>query len=571
VTGVETDFRPADRGCWARHGGTFVRGRAFRDGRPLDAAGIAALVAGAEPDALPGLLAGLNGFFAVVRRGDDRIDVAVDHVRSRPLFYAVHGGRVVVSDDASRVCERLPAVTWDPLAEVEFSTAGVVTGADTLYREISGVQAGEVVTVRGGDGGPAVATDRHARFDYAGTGARGDAGELLDALDSVATAAFERLLRVADGRTIAVPLSGGYDSRLVASMLVRLGADDVVTFTFGRAGNREAAVSRRVASALDLPWEFVEYTPERWREWYGGERRRAYYRRAYDYCSVPSVTAWPAVGELVSEGRLPADAVVVSGDGVVTLGEHVPASFGDGAVSREEFVDALLDVQFGLWEAEPTAAALLRERLGDRFAPGPGEDPVAALQRFDWAERQAKFIVSPEEFADWGLDWWLPLFDREYVDFWERVPLALVREKRLHRRYVDRIFEEVAGDGRAAPGTADGGGLTDAVKARVASSPLSSLVSPVYERLRGDGRDRHPTAGFGFVPRAQFDGLATGGETVHSFKVLELLGRASFDPPRTRDPPVDGLLDFERSAPERVDPGAFPWLCGDTRPADERP
>jgi asparagine synthase (glutamine-hydrolysing) len=60
-----------------------------------------------------------------------------------------------------------------------------------------------------------------------------------------------------------VPLSGGLDSRIIVAMLKRLGVEDVICFTYGKKGNREAEISRQVAEALGYRWYFVEYTKEK--------------------------------------------------------------------------------------------------------------------------------------------------------------------------------------------------------------------------------------------------------------------------------------------------------------------
>lgn len=101
-----------------------------------------------------------------------------------------------------------------------------------------------------------------------------DEKELLRELDQILTSAVGRLIEVANGRPIAVPLSGGYDSRIIVVLLKEMGYDEVIAFSFGLSNNKDAAVSEQVASHLDVPWEFVEYTPEMWHEWFNSEGKK---------------------------------------------------------------------------------------------------------------------------------------------------------------------------------------------------------------------------------------------------------------------------------------------------------
>jgi asparagine synthase (glutamine-hydrolysing) len=81
--------------------------------------------------------------------------------------------------------------------------------------------------------------------------------DLLPRLDKILIGIFERLIRRAQGRTIAVPLSGGYDSRLIVLMLKRLGYRNLLAFSYGLLKDEESCISRAMARSLDIQWQFI--------------------------------------------------------------------------------------------------------------------------------------------------------------------------------------------------------------------------------------------------------------------------------------------------------------------------
>ena len=214
----------------------------------------------------------LNGFYAVVRQTPGLLMAAVDHIRSIPLFYGQKEDRLFLADDAEWVRQQVGDHKMDPLARDEFQLAGYVTGQDTLFPNVKQLQAGECLVVRENADNLQVTTQRYYRFLHTEP-TEYDEKSLRDELDQKALDSVQRLVDYAGGRQIVVPLSGGYDSRLIVTLLRRLGYENVLTFTYGVKGNKESQYSKRVADALGLKWQFVEYTSDLWRAaWQTDER-----------------------------------------------------------------------------------------------------------------------------------------------------------------------------------------------------------------------------------------------------------------------------------------------------------
>ncbi|PSQ00639.1 hypothetical protein BRC94_05245 [Halobacteriales archaeon QS_5_70_17] len=543
---------------WVERDGTYVRGRAVVDGEPRDADVLAEQFARADTDrAFLAALERADGFYAVVSETGEGVRAGVDHVRSVPLYYADG----YVSDSARWLRRQLDDPTVDPVAEAEYLLTMYATGPDTLYRSIRQLQAGEALLA--GDG----SIDTKWYFEYDPHGSLlDDRATLVDRLDDALVAAFERTIAVADDRPIVVPLSGGYDSRLIVLMLRRLGYDDVRAVTYGRPEAPDVRVAEEVADRLDLPWQFVEYSTEKWREWFDASEREAYYRTVDDFDAIPNLAAWPAVRELRRRDAVPADAVFMPGQTAAGVGGHLPEWLPDREqIAFDELIDYALDTHYTLldWD-DPELAARFRGRLRQRIdAPefGPPAAMAAAYERWEWRERQSKFMTQDGRMYEfWGYDWWYPLFDPGFAEFWEGIPLAWRADKRLYEQYVEELYATVAGvDPTTAGRTQDAADslsdrLLTGVKSAVADSPVAVPARSAYRWLqrRQDPRGEHPLGYLGMVPEEQFDRLYTGAESHHTFRTLEALGRISFDPPDESGYPDEVSLDaLERTRSER--------------------
>lgn len=560
------------QGFWHRSGDTVVRGHAFHGGELLRPPDLADLVDGTPFTELPRLVPELNGFYSVVRRAGDRAYLAVDHVRSYPLFLGTTDDGAFVSNDAHSIKERLADPRVDPLLEYEFLLTGYVTGRDTLYPDIAQLEAGSSAVVDASGGDVSVTTSRYSRFEHRPPTDATEA-ELLDELDTVLAGAFERLVEVADGRQLAISLSGGPDSRLIACMLRRLDYPNLVAFTYGRAGNWDSRVATEVARALDIPLAVVRYDHDTWWEWFRSDERRDYYRYAFNFSDLPNIGTVPAMGRLDRTDAIEDDAIVLCGNLTPSENDY-PLALRRAAPSTEaELAEFVVDRMYKYWRwDDERAEAAFRSRIESQldFAGGTGEEVAIAAYK-DWRIRNinAKLMVAPEEYAFRGYDSWTPLWDETYMDFWQRVPIGYRHGKRLHRTHVRELYRDLTGEE-----VTDDRKPTSPIRRieqAIARSPLHRAVRPAYERVedayskltRESPYTRDPVATLGIMSETQFEELCYAyHQNVHPFKALEVLGCVSFDPPRNYAGPVDGVLEMDRLRTEahRTRRESLPWF-----------
>ena len=444
-----------DDSAWrqsANTSGVSLKGQAYLDAKPIDADALASHLNTVETnDALTTALKRLNGFYAWIEQTPGRIRAAVDHIRSRPLFYACIDGRFMLSDDAEWVRHQVGDREMDPIAREEFQLAGYVTGADTLFPNVKQLQAGELLLATQQDEGVRVETHRYYRFLHTEPD-QVDEPALRARLDEVAVASIQRLIDYANGRQIVVPLSGGYDSRLIVTLLKRLGYDNVLTFTYGAPGNKESAYSKRVADALGLRWHFVEYSEALWREAWQTPERWRYQKWASGWNSIAHMQDWLAVKVMKAQGVPEPDCLFVPGhSGDFVAGSHIPANaFDRSHFTLDNATDAVFSKHYGLAPlkfietSRQTWAERIRDRM-ERDGIDAAWEYADVFEKWDWQERQAKFICnSVRVYEVFSYDWWMPLWDKEFVEFWEGVPLELRKKRRWYLEFVKGQFALLA-------------------------------------------------------------------------------------------------------------------------------
>ncbi|WP_414730301.1 asparagine synthase-related protein [Zhongshania aliphaticivorans] len=463
---------------------------------------------------LNGKLRSLNGFYSWVEQSQSGIRAAVDHVRSMPLFYGTSDGQFYISDNADWVRRQVNDVEMDRLAKEEFLLAGYVTGSDTLYPNVKQIQAGELIIARKTREGVSVEVSRYYQFLHTEPASYSESGLLIE-LESKMYAAIKRLINFAKGRQIVIPLSGGYDSRIIAALVKRFGYRNILAFTYGVPGNKEALYSKEVATALGIKWEFVEYSEGLWREHWAGRLACEYKKSAANHTSLPHVQDWLAVKNLVDKGLIDKDAVVVPGhSGDFVAGSHIPSFVFDEKSHHKENLYSTI-IKDHLSNAPSTdmaivSAGILVERIKNRIGiPFDGSDVEFAnlYELWDWQERQSKYIVnSVRVYEQFGLSWWMPLWDLEFVQFWEKIPLIFRENRTWFKNWVSLQYaEEIISQSGSAP-------LNNAGDDSLIFKLVRVLVNLLPGRLKGSVKNiwRRITFGRHFLG---FQGLIPDGES----------------------------------------------------------
>ncbi|WP_231372068.1 MULTISPECIES: asparagine synthase C-terminal domain-containing protein [unclassified Thioalkalivibrio] len=375
---------------------------------------------------LPFLLVGYSG------SGLRSIEASPGGVREMPLFYSCADGELIVSDRPGACVDRVGAVDQSSLSD--FCFFGYVTGSRTLIRDVFSLEAGSLLCFSEN------AVKVYSGYAYNTRPVSEESkGHLVSCLDGVTEGAFDRVISGLHGRKVILPLSAGYDSRLLLCMLKKGGVESVKCYAWGAAGSRDVEISRRLAEKLGYEWELVPHSAERWATVVGHPWVKDMIREAASYVSISGLAS------LLFQERLRSidergSVVLVGHTGDFISGGHIPRSIS--RISSSRGVASLIGKRHGLYNFCPKDVMLRVEEQVETLAPGQAW--YRKFEAWEQRERQAKFIVNTNRYYEGvGLAWGMPLWDAEYVDFWERIPLEHKRGSRLYREYARGVFREL--------------------------------------------------------------------------------------------------------------------------------
>ena len=390
------------------------------------------------------VLTEFSGHFAGVFHGESYVDLVTDQTGSIPLYYGYKSGRWVISEDAQSVMERLTLHDIDLKRCDEFGMLGYTTGQHTLVSGVWRVPAGHIIRIQLSGCLSDIAAQEYFSF------------KRRPAQSATSQQAFETMLDQAVGRmkfackdrTVFLPLSGGYDSRLVAIMVHRAGLRNVTAFCYGPSQNDpECAVSKRVADAFGFKWIFIPYTDDLLLQSFSNDRYRSYLENASGLSAVPHLQDWPALNHLYDSGQLSIDAIIMPGHGGDILAGHRIATKTPTS-GRDEILDQdynLRPLSFNKTATKDDCLSWVENVLQ---AGNMAKEPTNAQKEYwTWRERLSKFLIGGvKAYEAFDCCWWLPLLDVDVVAYMSQLSDEDLRAKGAYKDYVNTLYAKATGD-----------------------------------------------------------------------------------------------------------------------------
>jgi len=384
----------------------------------------------------------LNGHFAFILISSNSIFASVDKVNTIPLFYSANADNFFLSNKASLIRNKNPNDKINHQASLEIAMSGYTIGRKTLYKDLFQLTSGECIFF-----------DKNAyEIDIYYTYSpwkviHRKKSELKKDFNSILNLTMEELVDSINGRQVIVPLSAGYDSRLVASGLKHFGVDNVFCISYGRKGNFESKMASLIANKLGYKFKHIDINDNRKKIFFKSTIYKDYVDYFDSYSSIPAVQDIAEICYIKEKKLISDDAIIINGNsGDFISGAHLfkPKSLNK---TLDNNWQKFLLKHFALWGKlnTPHNHSLIEEQLVKMSKSRKiidflenGDSPLF-FEALEYLGRQSMYVVNQQEAYDFNqYDWRLPLWSDNFLNFWEGVPYDYKLGQKL---YSEVLFE----------------------------------------------------------------------------------------------------------------------------------
>jgi len=386
-------------------------------------------------------------YSSAVIETNDHIIAWVDHIRSWPLFYTIQNDEFYISPLASNVKGKINNNSVNQNALIEFKLSGYITGTETLISGLVSAQPGEFLiwnkTTK------TLQTEKY--YTYIPTFDRDvQKDKAIKELDTLFDELTKKIIARSNNRTIMIPLSGGYDSRILLCKLHEHGYKNIQTFTYGPRFNFEGLIAKNIAKKLNIPWKFIAPHKKKLREYFDSTERQNFWDFATNWKSIPCMREYGAIRHMHETNQIPSDAIFLNGQsGDYISGAHLSPQTLKDTYTKEDFYNIIINKHYDLWKQHKTKENLefIKGRIdqfmlslfGQKRPLNTPMDGAVYEETWEYDGRQICYVVNGQRVYEYfGYDWEMPLWEKDYVDFFAPLPFDMKYDQKLYKDYLKK-------------------------------------------------------------------------------------------------------------------------------------
>lgn len=375
--------------------------------------------------------------FGVMIESDAYMFAASDRTLSFPIFYHVDTNQI--SNHAQNLDSDLKENSV-PESILCFTAAGYVLGDKTLHQKIRIFEGGTYAFFKKQE-------PCHPKryFRYTPKPALQTREEAKENLGFVFDRAILDCIILANGAPIWIPISGGYDSRLILAKFHEHKYDNLHCFSYGKANNDEAKIALQVTEKLGIKRHMIAAHSQTAYDLYHSKTQKEYQDFCHGYYRIPSYVEFESIYSLKKTGLAAEGSFIINGQtGDFICGDHIPAVlYENDTPTVQTLLNFVIQKHFGMWIPLKTKdnIAVLEKLILSVLMPidpelSEKENLIRQYELFEWQERQCKLVVNSGHLYDfYGYKWALPFWHSDVIDFFQALPFDMKYKRNMFLEY----------------------------------------------------------------------------------------------------------------------------------------
>ena len=257
---------------------------------------------------------------------------------------------------------------------------------------------------------------------------------------------IQKLIKSCNGRQIVLPLSAGWDSRFIASGLRHFGYKNVICVTYGKDGSNDMQIAKEVAKKLNFKWIKIKYNKKEIKKIMNTKIYQDYVKSCDNLNAIYFMGEFFMLYQLKQNKFIKKDAIIVNGQsGDFISGNHIPIKIDNNTKSKKIVIEEYIQKHNKYWKVlmsddrKKLAHKQLIHQINKLLIKDRGKkiNMYGLYEALEFYNRQVKYVINGvSNYEYFNLDWRMPLWDFEYIQFWEKAPYCDKKQQNLYKRSI---------------------------------------------------------------------------------------------------------------------------------------
>jgi asparagine synthase (glutamine-hydrolysing) len=380
----------------------------------------------------------LDGLFAFIAKDKNHLIVCVDKISSIPIFFQKDKKENIVSNKTSLI-QKKNQNKLSKSSIVSLFMSGYTIGNATIFEKIEAVEAGTFFEI---NNKKYFEKTKYYKFEPWNFEKKQNIKKIEEDYHKCNLDVFKKIKNYCDIRNVglAISLTAGYDSRLTLAMLNKLKFKNLICFTYGIKNNYENIAAKKICKFLKIKHVFVEITNSKIKKTFKKKIFKKFVENSEQGLSTLDTAEFVVIEELKKKKFLNNKIIVngLSGD-FISGGHQLEKFLNPSKRGLDQTCDAIIKKHFKLWIGnnylidDKIINSLLRKYFQSLKIKIKNKNNYGLIEHFDLHNRQSKYSLSRQQIYNYfNLEWLLPHFDTEYLNFWQKIKPQLKTNQKFY-------------------------------------------------------------------------------------------------------------------------------------------
>lgn len=252
---------------------------------------------------------------------------------------------------------------------------------------------------------------------------------------------LSEFLKKIGNRQVVVPLSGGYDSRLILVLLYELKVENVICYTYGSEKHEEVQISENVAKTLGYYWKFIKYDSFKISSFIKSDEYSKFIF-SHNY-AIPHIQDFYAVKELMKDSMVENDAIFLPGHSAdFVAGSHIP-------ILKKNKIYTKLDLKFrilydhGINNYRKAFYFIFKNFLNTKKRQFKYDEFINEYEYWDYYNRQISYITkSCKVYQHFGFEYYMIFWNNSIANYFLSLRLTERTNRERYCNFVNNLSKK---------------------------------------------------------------------------------------------------------------------------------